>query len=151
MGAHTITVMFLRRRSARRTAALVLAVCSLAIPAGAAAYTSPNAVTGGADESSQPAGPGSGQSSLNAIVQPSDASSGPVALRSAHRVDPGSSLNAIVPSDAPAVVSSSSTDDGFDWSSAAVGAGAAAALLALGGTAFLTARRRTTISPASSS
>jgi hypothetical protein len=151
MRAHTITTMFRRRRSARRAAALVLAVCSLAIPANAVGYTSPNAITGGSEQSSQPA-QGSGQSSLNAITQ---GSSEPSNLQTAHRVDPGhpaySSLNAIAPADNPTVASSASADDGFDWSSAGVGAGAAMAVLALGGAAFLTARRRTTVSPASSS
>jgi hypothetical protein len=151
MRAHTITTMFRRRRTARRTVALVLAVCSLAIPASAAAYSSPNSITGGSEQSSQPA-EGVAQSSLNAITQEADGSSAPSGLASAHRVDPGhpaySSLNPIAPAD---VSSSPSTDDGFDWSSAVAGAGAAVAFLALGGAAFLTARRRTTISPASSS
>jgi hypothetical protein len=151
MRAHTITIMFRRRRSAQRAVALVLAVGSLAIPASAAAYTSPNAITGGSEQSAQPAD-GPDQSSLNAITQESSGTSAPSTLASAHRVDPGhpaySSLNPIAPAD---VSSPASTDDGFDWSSAVVGAGAATALLALGGAALLTARRRTTVSPASSS
>jgi hypothetical protein len=148
MRAHTVTNMFRRQRSARRAAAIVLAACSLAIPASAAAYTSPNAITGGS-ESSQPA-EGSGQSSVNAIAQGSSAPSAPSSVQSAHQVDPGNPayLSATA---GEADVSSSSADDGFDWSSAVVGAGAAMALLALGGAAFLTARRRTTVSPASSS
>ena len=49
----------------------------------------------------------------------------------------------------PPVVSDSppTTGDGFDWSSAAVGAGAVLALLALGGAALLTVRSRTAMSP----
>jgi hypothetical protein len=39
------------------------------------------------------------------------------------------------------------TDAGFDWLSAAIGAAAATALVALGGAAFLTVRRRTAVSP----
>ena len=148
MRAHTITTMSRRRRSARRRAiALALAVCSLAIPASAVAYTSPNALTGGSEQSSQPLG-NSDHSSVNAITQGPTGSSAPSSVQSAHRVDPGnpaySSLNATTPPPPgePAVLSSSpSTDDGFDWSSAAVGAGAAMALLALGGAAFLTVRR----------
>jgi hypothetical protein len=149
MRDHTITIMFRRRRSVRRAAALVLAVCSLAIPASAAAYTYPGSITGGSEQSSQPA-EGSGQSSVNAITQGSTGSSEPSGLVSAHRVDPGQPTHTPATSpDEPAVVSGSpSTDAGFDWSSAAVGAGAAIALLALGGTAFLTARRHTTVSPA---
>jgi hypothetical protein len=151
MRAHTITIMFRRRRSARRAVALVLAVGSLAIPATAAAYTSPNAIAGGSEQSAQPA-EGPDQSSLNAITQESGESSASSGLVSAHRVDPGhpaySSLNPIAPAD---VSSPASTDDGFDWSSAVVGAGVATAFLGLGGAALLTARRRTTVSPASSS
>jgi hypothetical protein len=37
--------------------------------------------------------------------------------------------------------------EGFDWASAAVGAGAAMALVALAGAALLTVRRRTAVSP----
>ena len=36
-------------------------------------------------------------------------------------------------------------DDGFDWASAAIGAGAVMAMVALGGAAFLTVRRRTAV------
>lgn len=134
MRAHTVTTMFRRQRSARRAAAIVLAACSLAIPASAAAYTYPGSSTSGSEQSSQPAGE----------------------LQSAHQVDPGnpaySSLAATAPSARePDVVSSSSADDGFDWSSAVIGAGVAMAVFALGGAAFLTARRRITVSPASSS
>jgi hypothetical protein len=43
-----------------------------------------------------------------------------------------------------------STGDGFDWSSAAVGAGAVLALLALGGAVLLTVRGHTAMSPTAS-
>ena len=43
--------------------------------------------------------------------------------------------------------SPSSTDDGFDWVSAAIGAGSALALTALGGVALLTSRRRPPVAP----
>jgi hypothetical protein len=43
------------------------------------------------------------------------------------------------------------TDDGFDWLSAAIGAAATTALVALGGAAFLTVRRRTAVSPSPAS
>ena len=158
MRAHTITIMSRRRRRMRRRAiALVLAVCALAIPASASAYSSPNAITGGSEQSSQPA-EGSGQSSVNAITQGPTGSSAPSGLASAHRVDPGnpgySSLNATVPPPTvePAVASSSpSTGDGFDWLSAVIGAGAAMALVALGGAAFLTLRKRTAVAPSTAS
>jgi hypothetical protein len=48
-------------------------------------------------------------------------------------------------STAPAAPASQS--DGFDWGSAAVGAGAVAALAALAAAALLTARRHTAMSP----
>jgi hypothetical protein len=43
------------------------------------------------------------------------------------------------------------TDGGFDWLSAAIGAAAAMALVALGGAAFLTVRRRTAVAPSPAS
>jgi hypothetical protein len=43
------------------------------------------------------------------------------------------------------------TADGFDWLSAAIGGAAAMALVALGGAAFLTIRRRTAVSPSTAS
>ena len=42
-------------------------------------------------------------------------------------------------------------DGGFDWLSATIGAAAATALVALGAAAFLTVRRRTTVSPSTAS
>lgn len=156
MRAHTITIMSRRRRRARRRAiALVLAVCSLAIPASAGAYSSPNAITGGTEQSSQPSG-GSDHSSVNAITggsSPSSAASaalqsddpvGPNAITGSNDVAPGyTSLNATTGAEQPRVVSGSppSADEGFDWASFAVGAGAALALAALGAAAFLTLRR----------
>lgn len=63
-----------------------------------------------------------------------------------------SALAGPLPSE-PTLVSGSpaSTDDGFDWLSAAIGAAAAMALGALGGAAFLTVRRRTAVSPSTAS
>ena len=99
-------------------------------PAGGSAYSSVNSITGGSVESSQPAGSqdvGSGYSSLNAISGPS--------------------------SSEPTLVSGSpaGTDDGFDWLSGAIGAAAAMALVALGGAAVLTVRRRTAVAPSPAS
>ena len=146
MRAHTITTMSRRRRRARRRAiALVLAVCSVAIPASAGAYSSPNAITGGTEQSSQPS-EGSDNSSVNAITGGSSPSSAPNNPGGSHDVSPGyTSPNAITGAEQPRVVSGSppSADAGFDWPSFAVGAGAALALAALGAATFLTLRRPT--------
>jgi hypothetical protein len=140
MRAHT-TIISRRRRKARRrrAVALALGICALAIPASASADPSTyqdysmNATTPPESEPSQPGG-GSGGSP--------DVSSG----YAAHTTGIGSS------SGEPTVVSASpaKTPEGFDWASAAVGAGAAMALVALGGAALLTVRRRTAISPSAS-
>jgi hypothetical protein len=119
-------------------------VCAFAIPASASAdtgYSSPNAITGGSDDSGQ-AVSGQDYSSLNAISPPvSESSSG------------YSSLNATTgPSPAqPTFASGSpSANDGFQWGDAALGAGMALALVAFGGAALLTVRRRTAVSPSGS-
>jgi hypothetical protein len=141
MRAHTIAIMSRRRRRARRRAiALVLAVCSLAIPASAGAYSSVNAITGGSEQSSQPSG-GSDHST-------------PTAINGRHDLIPGyASPNAITGAEPLTVASGSpsSADQGFDWPSALVGAGSAMALVALGGAALLTVRRQRPLpaSPAS--
>jgi hypothetical protein len=159
MRAHTITTMSrLRRR--RRALALVLGLSALVIPSTASAgfdnpqtsgYSTPNATTGGTNESSQPAcysdSACSAPTTVNALTAGSPGSAD---------VDPGySSLNAVAgpPADSPTLVSGSpsGSGEGFDWPSAAVGAGAALALAALGGAALLTVRRRTvTPSPSTS-
>ncbi len=170
---HNTTTGSRPRRKARHVAlALAFAVCALAIPAGAAAqsndsdYSSVNAITGGSSGSSgsvalhrdgSKADPtfadvDPGHSSLNAITGPSSEPSGSGGLA---EVDSGySSLNAITgPVDEPTFVSGlpADTADGFDWASAGIGAGAAMALVALGGAAFLTVRRRTAVSPSAAS
>ena len=152
MRAHTITIMSRRRRRTRRRAiALVLAVCALAIPASAGAYSSPNAITGGSEQSSQPpASPD--HSSVNAITGGSGATA-PGVSGSSHEVARDyASPNAITGAEQPTLVAGSpaGADDGFDWPSALVGAGSAMALVALGGAAFLTVRRRTEVSPSAS-
>ena len=137
MRAHTITTMSRRRRQTRRRRALALAlgVCALAIPATAIAspvdpstsgYSTPNAITGGSSDSSQPT-----------IARPNE---GIVTPDHLHYAGPP-------PFDTSEPVASG---DGFDWASAAVGAGAALALLALGGAALLMVRRRTAMSPSAS-
>jgi hypothetical protein len=140
MRAHTITIMSRRRRRTRRRAiTLVLAVCALAIPASAGAYSSPNAITGGSEQSSQPAG-GSDHSS-------------PTAIKGGHDVVPGyTSPSAISGAETPTVASGSPSGDNqwFDLPSALVGAGSAMALVALGGAALLTVRRQREVSPSAS-
>jgi hypothetical protein len=59
-------------------------------------------------------------------------------------------LNAISgsPADEPTLVSGSpSAGDPFDWGDAALGAGITMAMVAIGGAALLTLRRRTAVSP----
>jgi len=156
MRAHTITTMSRLRRQARRRRALALAlgICALAIPASASAdpeYSTPNAITGGSSDSPQPAAD-SDYSSVNSIAPPASEPSG---SGGSPTVDSGySSLNAIsgAPASEPTLVSSpTDPSNGFDWGSAAVGAGAAMALVALGGAGFLTVRRRTAVSPSAAS
>lgn len=151
MRAHTITTITRPRRNAwRRVLALVVGVCLLAIPASAAAYTSPNAITGGSEQSSQPSG-GSDQSSVNSITGGSSTASDVSRQPSTNNVAADySTPNAIAGADQPTVASTSpsSADDGFHWGDAALGAGAAMAVLALAGAVFLTVRRPKPVLPA---
>jgi hypothetical protein len=157
MRAHTITTMSRRRRRARRRAiALALAVCSLAIPASVSAqpieYLTPNATTGGSDQSSQPSG-GSDQSSVNAITGGSSTSNVPTGSGSSPDVAPEyASPNAIAGAEPLTIASGSPSgaDQWFDVPSALLGAGSAMALVALGGAAFLTVRRQREVSPSAS-
>jgi hypothetical protein len=131
---------------ARTITIISMLVCAFAIPAGASAdpastdYSRADAIAAGLEESSQSTS-GSDYSSLNATTHPvSDPSTG-----SAY-----TSLNAISgPSpNQPAFVSGSPpAGDQFDWGDAALGAGGALALVAFGGAALLTVRRRTAMSP----
>jgi hypothetical protein len=131
-----------------RTITTIVALGALAIPASASAdpasgdYSRADAIAAGLEESSQSTS-GQDYSSLNATTPPvSEPSSG----------SGYSSLNSVTgpSSDAPTFVSSPASGDGFDWGDAALGAGAAMALVAFGGAALLTARRRTAISPSAS-
>jgi hypothetical protein len=134
----------MRKKARYSVFALALGVCALAIPATASAggYSSPNAITGDSNDSTQPRGGAAGE--------PSGSGGSP-------QVDAGSTApNAILsgahePSTAePTFVSDSTgtTSDGFDWASAALGAGTATLVaLALAGGALLTIRRRTAVSP----
>jgi hypothetical protein len=114
---------------ARITTTLVV-LAALAIPAGADAqaidggYSSVNSIAGARDDPGQPA-PDPDYSSVNAITGLS--------------------------TEAPTVVSAAPVSgDQFDWGDAALGAGAALALMAYGGAALLTVRRRTPVSPSAS-
>jgi hypothetical protein len=160
MRAQTITTMNRRRRRARRSSALALALgaCALAIPASAGAapidggYSSVNAIT----NEDAAAVPGFGTAIHAAIADPRN-------QRFYYQAEPGGSdqsfhadpttVNATLGADGvvePTLITGSpaSADDGFDWASGAVGAGAALAFAALGAAALLTARRRTAASPA---
>jgi hypothetical protein len=143
MRAHTIKIISRRRRTARRRRALALAIgiCALAIPTSASAdpsgggYSRADAIAAGLEESHQ-----SGSGSVG-----SPYAGGPEYA----------TPNSILGSDglgelAPVTGSPATSGEGFDWPSAAVGAGAAMALIALGGAVVLTVRRRTPVSPSAS-
>jgi hypothetical protein len=137
--------------------ALVLGICVLAIPASASGSYGSASDDGGnssvADNISRNAGfVAPDHTSLNASLNspttlPADDSPANVSS------DPRggySSLNAISgsPADEPTLVSGSpSAGDPFDWGDAALGAGITMAMVAIGGAALLTLRRRTAVSP----
>jgi hypothetical protein len=133
-----------------RTITTIVVLGALAIPASAVAntgYATPNAITGASDDSGHDVraltANGHDYSSLNATTPPVSEPS----------TDSGySSLNATTgpTPDEPTVVSSPASGDEFDWGDAALGAGAAMALVAFGGAALLTVRRRTAISASAS-
>ncbi|MGH2954571.1 MAG: hypothetical protein ACRDK9_11270 [Solirubrobacterales bacterium] len=156
MRAHTITTTINRAKPSAWHLAVVLglAVCSLVVPATASASpigSSDYSSAGAPNDSSQSVG-GSGYSSVNAISPPSSASSPAGGSGSGSDY---SSLNAIsgAPASEPVLASGgpSNPADGFDWGSAAVGAGTVLAMVALGSAALLTVRRRTTVAPSASS
>ena len=153
------------------TTMITIGICALAIPAGASADPlvdgwSYNAIS---EDRSSDSGPPVDGWSYNSISkgssdssQPSSDSGKPVDGYSGKPVDgwsyptlnpglsptgqpspqSGSNGSPVVDSGAPA-----GTTDGFDTGSAAVGAGIALALVALGGAALLTLRRRTPMTP----
>jgi hypothetical protein len=140
MRAHTVTTTSRPRRIAGHVVlALALGVCALAIPVSARASPAdapvdgwpPKYIAGGSSDSSKPVG-GADYSLVSSITPPASEQRSPSGSGD-------SSLNGepTFVSDSPAA-----TGDGFDWPSAAVGAGAVLALLALGGAALLTARSR---------
>jgi hypothetical protein len=140
MRAHTITTTARPRRIAGHVVlALALAVSALAVPVSASASPvdapddgwTPTYIASGSSDSSQPTG-GSDYALVSSIAAPASEQGSPSG-------GGDSSLNGepTFVSDSPAA-----TGDGFDWRSAAVGAGAVLALLALGAAALLTARSR---------
>jgi hypothetical protein len=160
---------------ARTITIISLLVCAFAIPASASAdpassdYSRADAITAGLEQSSQSTS-GSDYSTVNSITH---GDAGRVGSTSASCVWPGpcddtrfvedprssqpssgyASLNATIgpsPNQPTFAPGSPSADDGFQWGDAALGAGAAMALVAFGGAALLTVRRRTTVSPSAS-
>jgi hypothetical protein len=140
MRAHTIATTSRPRRMARHVVvALALGISGLAIPGSASGSPvdalvdgwAPMYTASGSSDSSQAVG-GTDDSLVSSITPPAGEQGPPSGSGD-------SSLNG-----QPTFVSDSppATADGFDWSSAAVGAGAVLALLALGGAALLTARSR---------
>ena len=161
MRANTTTTRTIATRPSPKTwhlaVACVLAVGALALPATASAVPidsgpySINATGGGSNEPSQPSGD-TGFASVTSITGSSE--SVPVSGSPSDGAS-YSSVTSITapPSSEPTLVSGSpsSADDGFEWLSATIGAAAAMALVALGGAALLTVRRRTTVSPSAPS
>jgi hypothetical protein len=148
MGANNIITTTSRPAAWHLVVALVLVACSLVIPAGASAAPIEDVLPASSSESSEPVAD-SGYASVNSLTGNSVESS-PV---SGTPTSSGySSLNAVSgpsPSE-PTLVSnpSSTADDGFDWASAAIGAGIVLGMLSLGGAVLLSIRRRPSVSAA---
>jgi hypothetical protein len=123
---------------ARTITIVSVLACAFAIPAAASASygtvsSDPDAAASGSPHSAAPlTAPDHSalDASLNSpVASPSDGpNAAPVVI------DPGTGA----------------VDEGFDWASAAVGAGSAMALVTLGGAALLTVRRRTVMSASTS-
>ncbi len=121
MKAHTITTMTRRRRNARRCViALALAAVAPTIPASASPERRPDDSSAGRSTAAY----------QTASVQPPH----------------GANYSSVTgsPADEPTLVSGTplGAADGFDWGDAALGAGVAMALVAFGGAAVFTVRRR---------
>jgi hypothetical protein len=137
MRAHTITTTTTDRSrpsAGRRALVVVLAVCSLVVPATASAAPIGSSPSGEEDST---------YSSVSAITgQPASSAADSTASGAGY-----SSVSSIAgpPASEPTFVAAGPGDpaDGFDWGSAAVGAGAVLAMVALGSAALLTVRRRT--------
>ena len=130
-----------RRRQGVRCGlfALTLGVCALAIPASAGAYYY------GSGQESSTAAPVKESSDSGLVIPDHTALNDSLAPVSGSQSQPG-------PGKPPTslVYDSPSAGDGFDWADAALGAGLTMALIALGGAALITLRRRTGASPAAS-
>jgi hypothetical protein len=129
-----------------RTITTIVVLGALAIPASASAdpassdYSRADAIAAGLEESTQSTS-GSDYSSLNATVPPVSEPSTGSGYTSLNATTGPSPIQPTFASGSP------SANDGFQWGDAALGAGAAMALVAFGGAALLTVRRRTAISP----
>jgi hypothetical protein len=155
MRAHTITTKSRPRRKARYSVlALVLGVCALAIPATASGdSTQPD--DGGAVAAGNAHRTPTELAQATSTAEPTSVSgidssqAKGIANDTGRAFGPHGALLDTLHATRPAVVSgsSASTGGGFDWASAAVGAGAAMALVALAGAALLTIRRRAPVSP----
>jgi hypothetical protein len=169
-----------RRKARYSVLALALGVCALAIPASASGYSvngidsaGPGPYSGAHPGLSQPDGDGAVAAGnahrtptelaqTTAAGEPSGSGrpggavatdhSSPNAIKGGHDVIPGyASADAITGAEPFTGASASSgAEQWFDVPSALVGAGAAMALVALGGAAFVTVRRRTEVSPSAS-
>ena len=140
MRAHTINILLRPSRSTwSRVLVLLVGVCALAIPMSVSADPL-----------------GKDGSPLNTLdPRPSERHSPNDAGYSPYGGPDYATPNAIlggdgVVEDTPVAGLPANPADGFDWPSAAVGAGAVAALTALAGAALLTFRRRTAASPSAS-
>jgi hypothetical protein len=159
MRAYTITTTSGPRPKAWLGVLALVAVCSLLSPSIASAETGPT----------QQVSPGypspsveSGTSQMGPTEQVSPGYPSPSVESGTSQVGPTEQVSSGYPSPSaitgspssePTLVSSSpgNPDDGFNWLSAAIGSAAAIALVALGGAAFLTVRRRTAVSPSPAS
>ena len=139
MRAHTIATASRPRGMARHfVVALALAVSALAVLVSASASPADAPVDGLGPRSTSRAGraipaspPAGSEYSLVSSITPPAGEQGPPS---------GSGDSALNGQPTFASDSPPATADGFDWSSAAVGAGAVLAVLALGAAALLTAR-----------
>jgi hypothetical protein len=168
------------RPRVRSVLAIVVGIAALTIPAsapanyGSASGTDQSQAGQGGEpglvipdhaalnESLAPAGgsseaPGTGSATVDSGYASANAITGAPAgepTRSANVDSRYASVNAITgtPASEPTLVSGApaNTGEGFDWADAALGAGAAMAVVALGGAALITVRRRTTIAPSHS-
>lgn len=137
---NTLSRLINRPRASTRYGlmALVAAICALAIPASASAsYGSAS------DSAPTPSGgPPDGVPNNAGLVAPDHS-----ALNESLAPISGSGPGGIEQPPTTPVSSPPATGDQFDWADAALGAGITMAMVAIGGAALLTLRRRTAVSP----